>query len=86
MTALIKIRTYSKSGDELWWDEWQSPLRRDIPAIDSPEFYTTLVKPPGPSEEYGFVTESELDSDNVFLKACLCGQDDNGIFGVGPVH
>ncbi|TCD70651.1 hypothetical protein EIP91_002372 [Steccherinum ochraceum] len=51
LTALVKIRTYSKSSDDLWLDEWKSPLRRDIPALDSPESYAKLIRPAGPSEE-----------------------------------
>lgn len=34
LTAHIKIRTYSQSGDELWYDEWQSPLCTKIPVTD----------------------------------------------------
>ncbi|KAH8100456.1 ARM repeat-containing protein [Cristinia sonorae] len=55
LTGMIKIRTYSKSGDELWWDEWKSPLRKDIPVVDSPQFYASLIRPPGPTEEPVYV-------------------------------
>ncbi len=42
LTAHIKIRTYSQSSDELWLDEWRSPLCVDLPVTDPTSLLRTL--------------------------------------------
>jgi len=36
ITVQIKMRTYSTSPEELWLDEWRSPIERRI-TVSSPE-------------------------------------------------
>lgn len=45
MTSHIKVRTYSKSGEELWLDEWRNPLSVDIPVQDASTFSSRLRQP-----------------------------------------
>ncbi|CAL1696390.1 unnamed protein product [Somion occarium] len=45
MTAHIKIRTYSKTSDEVWLDEWRSPLRETITITDPAQFVQSLTQP-----------------------------------------
>ncbi|EJF66455.1 ARM repeat-containing protein [Dichomitus squalens LYAD-421 SS1] len=51
--AHIKIRTFSKSSEQLWLDEWANPLRRDIPIGDPEEFLRQHGQPGYPSEQQG---------------------------------
>lgn len=51
MTAYIKIRTYSKNSEELWYDEWKSPFRVDV-TVDSPNFLEQLQKPLNPRNPF----------------------------------
>ncbi|KAI0757312.1 ARM repeat-containing protein [Daedaleopsis nitida] len=48
--AHIKIRTFSRSNEQLWLDEWANPLRRDI-AINDPEEFLRHHGQPGYSPE-----------------------------------
>lgn len=45
MTSHIKIRTYSRSGEELWLDEWRNPLRVDVPVQGALTFSEQLKQP-----------------------------------------
>ncbi|GJE87739.1 proteasome-substrate-size regulator, mid region domain-containing protein [Phanerochaete sordida] len=45
LTSHIKIRTYAKTSDELWLDEWRSPLRIDVTIGDGPAFEASLRDP-----------------------------------------
>lgn len=36
--ALIKVRTYAKSDEELWFEEWKNPLTIDVPITDPDSF------------------------------------------------
>ncbi|KAL4243149.1 BLM10 family protein [Abortiporus biennis] len=45
ITAHVKIRTYSKSSDDLWLDEWRSPLRQDITVNDPQQFLARVCNP-----------------------------------------
>jgi hypothetical protein len=39
----IKVRTYSKSADELWFDEWSNPLEKRIPVASHAEIMQRLI-------------------------------------------
>ncbi|OBZ79732.1 Proteasome activator complex subunit 4A [Grifola frondosa] len=41
----IKIRTFSQSSEQLWLDEWSSPLRVDIDIADHAQFLRDLANP-----------------------------------------
>ncbi|ETW87560.1 hypothetical protein HETIRDRAFT_469691 [Heterobasidion irregulare TC 32-1] len=45
LCALVKIRTYSKSNEELWLDEYSNPLRRNVPIKSDAEFYDYVQQP-----------------------------------------
>ena len=53
--AHIKIRSFSKSSEQLWLDEWENPLRRDIPVGDPAEFLRHHGQPGYPPEKQGYV-------------------------------
>ncbi|KAJ7071512.1 hypothetical protein C8F01DRAFT_1110832 [Mycena amicta] len=42
MMGFIKMRSYSKSVEELWMDEWKHPLERTIPVADPTVFMDSL--------------------------------------------
>jgi proteasome activator subunit 4 len=43
--TFIKIRTYAKSGDELWLDEWHNPLERHLTISVPSAFLESLGRP-----------------------------------------
>ncbi len=45
ITSHIKIRTYAKSTEEIWLDEWHSPLKIDLPIQDPSGFAEGIRKP-----------------------------------------
>jgi len=45
LLTFIKMRTYSKNGEELWLDEWHNPLERDLPISDPSVFIEDLQRP-----------------------------------------
>ncbi|THH18097.1 hypothetical protein EW146_g2829 [Bondarzewia mesenterica] len=45
MSAFVKIRTYSKSNDELWLDEYTNPLQRKIQIKSDAEFRELIQQP-----------------------------------------
>ncbi|KAL4264291.1 BLM10 family protein [Pleurotus pulmonarius] len=45
MLAMVKIRSYSKSNEELWRDSWSSPLRRTVLIKDPQAFLAGLEQP-----------------------------------------
>lgn len=45
MLAMVKIRSYSKSNEELWTDNWSSPLRRTVLIKDPQAFLAGLEQP-----------------------------------------
>ena len=45
LLVYIKIRTYAKSEDELWRDEWHNPLEKRLPV--TPEVIRDLKRRPG---------------------------------------
>ncbi|TFK76811.1 hypothetical protein BDN72DRAFT_829977 [Pluteus cervinus] len=58
LLAFIKMRTYSKSELELWFDEWQNPLREDIAISDAASFLADLNKPIGSSDNVLYVDKT----------------------------
>lgn len=42
LTAQVKIRTFAKSGDEMWRDEWRSPLQVELPVGNPDDFLQNL--------------------------------------------
>ncbi|KAJ7630604.1 hypothetical protein FB45DRAFT_746590 [Roridomyces roridus] len=42
LTTFIKMRTYAKSAEELWLDEWYNPLAKAVPVEDGPAFLKGL--------------------------------------------
>lgn len=53
--AHIKIRTFSSSAEQLWLDEWENPLRREIPINDPAEFLQQHGQPGYPPGQEGCV-------------------------------
>ncbi|TFK89763.1 ARM repeat-containing protein [Polyporus arcularius HHB13444] len=51
--AHIKIRTFSSSAERLWLDEWENPLRRDIPVDDPAEFLRRHGQPGYSADQQG---------------------------------
>ena len=68
--AHVKIRTFSKSSEQLWLDEWENPLRRDIPVRDPEEFLRRHGQPGYPPEQQGCV--SCCGDDGLFAHVLIC--------------
>lgn len=45
LLAFAKARTYSKSSDELWLEEWKSELQTRVPVTDPSAFLRSLEQP-----------------------------------------
>ncbi|THH09871.1 hypothetical protein EW145_g1718 [Phellinidium pouzarii] len=45
LLALVKIRSYSKSDDDLWFKEWKNPLQREISVENTTELLAFLQGP-----------------------------------------
>lgn len=45
LLAFIKIRTFARSREELWLDEWKNPLARDVEIGDPNKFLESLQRP-----------------------------------------
>lgn len=45
VTWHIKIRSYSNTADELWYEEWTSPLRKDVDIRDPEAFVRRISEP-----------------------------------------
>lgn len=45
LTAHVKLRTYSRSFEDLWLDEWTNPLARRIKVSDPSSFLSGLAQP-----------------------------------------
>ncbi|KAG8934508.1 hypothetical protein FRC01_002240 [Tulasnella sp. 417] len=65
----VKMRSFSRDPQQLWWSQWLNPLRQDIPINDPNKFLQDLEKPfaEGSSsiifvdkEHQGFFTWSNL--------------------------
>ena len=42
LLAHIKIRSYSKNEDDLWFEEWRNPLKHSVPIDDAKKFMADL--------------------------------------------
>lgn len=62
LLALAKIRSFSKSNEQLWLDEWVNPLAREIQINDPNEFIANLQRP---------VSADGLVSDEIVLQLLL---------------
>ncbi|KAH7927359.1 hypothetical protein BV22DRAFT_1031842 [Leucogyrophana mollusca] len=51
ITAFVKMRTYAKSQDELWFCEWSSPLSRQLPVANPSEFLEQFKNTSGPMKD-----------------------------------
>ncbi|KAI0762664.1 ARM repeat-containing protein [Fomes fomentarius] len=51
--AHIKIRTFANSSEQLWLDEWENPLRIDIPTNNPSEFLRHHGQPGYPPGQLG---------------------------------
>jgi proteasome activator subunit 4 len=47
----VKVRTYSKSGDEMWLDEWRNPLEQQVQITNPDAFVDSLRKAIDTTEE-----------------------------------
>ncbi|KAH8120588.1 hypothetical protein DFH11DRAFT_1838384 [Phellopilus nigrolimitatus] len=45
LLALVKIRSYSKSDSDLWFEEWRNPLQQSLVVNDTQELVAFLQKP-----------------------------------------
>ncbi|TFK57500.1 ARM repeat-containing protein [Heliocybe sulcata] len=49
LCTFVKMRTYAKTSEELWLEQWRSPLLRRIPVEDEIRILQFLQYPPAPS-------------------------------------
>ncbi|KAF9568547.1 hypothetical protein CPC08DRAFT_654918 [Agrocybe pediades] len=52
LLSFIKIRTYARSNEELWFEEWLNPLARMVKIDDPKQFSENLQKPLSPDGYY----------------------------------
>ncbi|KAF8807254.1 hypothetical protein BYT27DRAFT_7189352 [Phlegmacium glaucopus] len=45
LLSFVKIRTFARSREELWLDEWKNPLARDVEIGDPTRFLESLQRP-----------------------------------------
>lgn len=45
LLTFVKIRTFARSSEELWLDEWKNPLARDVEIGDPNKFLESLQSP-----------------------------------------
>ena len=43
--VFIKMRTYAKSEEELWLEEWRNPLGTKVPVTDPAAFLQSFERP-----------------------------------------
>jgi hypothetical protein len=48
---MIKMRTYSRTSDDLWLDEWRSPVAKYVPITSDPDFDAYLMRVPSTEDE-----------------------------------
>lgn len=48
---MIKMRTYSRTSNDLWLDEWISPVAKYVQITSDPDFYAYLSRVPSISDE-----------------------------------
>ena len=44
LLAFVKIRSFSRSKEELWLDEWKNPMARDVPTGNPKDFLAGLQR------------------------------------------
>jgi proteasome activator subunit 4 len=45
--TFVKIRSFSRSKEELWLDEWNNPLAQEVPISSPQQFLESLQQPIG---------------------------------------
>ncbi|KAI0823074.1 ARM repeat-containing protein [Trametes gibbosa] len=60
--AHVKIRTFSKSSDQLWLDEWENPLKVDIPVADPSIFLQQHGQPGYPVGQEGDLRVDKVET------------------------
>ncbi|KAI0034963.1 hypothetical protein K488DRAFT_83562 [Vararia minispora EC-137] len=45
LNTFIKIRTYARSTEEAWLNEWSNPLQAQVPIRSNPDFYEYVQRP-----------------------------------------
>ncbi|KAL7285729.1 hypothetical protein ACG7TL_000834 [Trametes sanguinea] len=60
--AHIKIRTFSKTSDQLWLDEWENPLKVDIPVTDPEAFLKQHGQPGYPAGQEGELRVDKIET------------------------
>ena len=48
---MIKMRTYSRSSNDLWLEEWRSPIAKYVPITSDPDFHAYLSRVPSIEDE-----------------------------------
>jgi proteasome activator subunit 4 len=48
---MIKMRTYSRTSNDLWLDEWRSPIAKYVPITSDPDFHAYLSRVPSIKDE-----------------------------------
>jgi proteasome activator subunit 4 len=51
LTWYIKIQTFAKSTEELWYEEWKSPYEHTVEVGDPKQFLESLKAPIQPGYE-----------------------------------
>jgi proteasome activator subunit 4 len=52
---MIKMRTYSRTSNDLWLDEWRSPIAKYVPITSDPDFHAYLSRVPSIKDEAFYV-------------------------------
>ena len=65
LLTFIKIRTYAKSAEELWLDEWKSPLQSQLPIEHPSTFLENLGRPSNGSDEYAIYLDFRNYTDSI---------------------
>ncbi|KAH9853059.1 ARM repeat-containing protein [Lenzites betulinus] len=60
--AHVKIRTFSKSSDQLWLDDWENPLKVDIPVTDPSVFLAQHGQPGYPAGHEGDLRVDKIET------------------------
>ncbi|KAI8995384.1 ARM repeat-containing protein [Trametes punicea] len=60
--AHIKIRTFSKTSDQLWLDEWENPLKVDIAVSDPSDFLRLHAQPGYPAGQEGDLRVDKIET------------------------
>ncbi|KAJ7129977.1 hypothetical protein C8R43DRAFT_1025251 [Mycena crocata] len=55
LTTFIKMRTYAKSPEELWFDEWKHPLEKVVHVTDPSAFLKAFERPVDDTEQAAYV-------------------------------